>query len=163
MSASNVPVESSGAPEHTSSLTQEVAARLRQVGQQGHAERHAAMRYTLRRVMDAYPSGRNKQGLPMTIAWEEAPSIDPAKYDSPEGVPLWIRWAAQTLTSAQIGPGITQCTFQFRSSPDPNRGGQPRLDIWLLRKDGTVITCHPGKTAARSAKPVVYAPGKLQP
>ena len=90
----------------------------------------------------------------LSLAWEDTPPVvGTEEYDSAHGrVPGWMPWAAQILPREQIGAGMVQCTFQFRSFVDPNHNNQKRLDIWLLREDGTVITAHPGSRASKSAQ-----------
>ena len=65
-------------------------------------------------------------------------------------------WAAHIVPIELIGDGLFECSFQFRTCRDPKHNNQKRLDIFLRRADGAVITAHPGDTLKSSGKLKVH-------
>ena len=143
-------------------LTREVAKYIRLCGGVSPDVSHAFMRKKLLGVMEMYPTGLDENDQPLSIAWEDTPPVDDTEeYNSTHGrVPGWMLWAAQIVPIKYIGDGLVQCIFQFRKFDDPYHNNQKRLDIWLRRADGMVITAHPGETRKRSAKLKAYPFGK---
>ena len=143
-------------------LTREVAKYIRLCGGVSPDVSHAFMRKKLLGVMEMYPTGLDENDQALSIAWEDTPPVDDTEeYNSTHGrVPGWMLWAAQIVPIKYIGDGLVQCIFQFRKFDDPYHNNQKRLDIWLRRADGMVITAHPGETRKRSAKLKAHPFGK---
>ena len=54
-----------------------------------------------------------------------------------------------------IGPGIVQVTARtFREESDPNRHGQPRVDLVFYHADTGYVRLHPGRTRKKDATPI---------
>ena len=70
----------------------------------------------------------------------------------------WENWkvyiAKHKSADAIVGPGVVSFTAEFiEGTVDPNRGGNPRLDLVIRHSDGGYVRLHPGPKAKHDAIP----------
>ena len=70
----------------------------------------------------------------------------------------WPHWKEYVAFHAHchelVGPGVVDVTAQqIQGTMDPNRGGDPRVDLVLHHQDGGYVRLHPGSRPKLDAKP----------
>ena len=104
--------------------------------------------------------GLHKPARELLQQWTRAPEQEPI--DLTLSWPDWRVYIAKHKRSEDIvGPGVVSVKAQrVPDTPDPNRGGQNRLDFFVHRLDGTAVRLHPGTTRASDAA-IAVVPAKV--